>query len=43
LGNLTGIGGVVAWWERFHFNPCPSQKELEGITSVVEVDAQILA
>jgi uncharacterized paraquat-inducible protein A len=43
LGNLAGIGAVIARWERFHFNPHPSQKELEAIASVVEVDAQRLA
>ena len=50
LGNLAGIGAVIARWERFHFNPRPSQKELEAIAklcckqfaSVVEVDAQRL-
>ncbi|MEH2289568.1 TniQ family protein [Nostoc sp.] len=43
LGSLAGIGAVVARWERFHFNPRPSQQELEAIASVVEVDAQRLA
>ncbi|MEH2457856.1 TniQ family protein [Nostoc sp.] len=43
LGNLAGIGAVVARWERFHFNPRPSQKELEAIAFVVEVDADRLA
>lgn len=40
---MAGIGAVVARWERFHFNPRPSQKELEAIASVVEVDADRLA
>ncbi|NDJ24445.1 hypothetical protein GS682_22935 [Nostoc sp. B(2019)] len=43
LGNLAEIGAVVARWERFHFNPRPSQQELEAIASVVEVDADRLA
>ena len=43
LGNLAGVGAVIARWERFHFNPRPSQQELEAIASVVEVDAQRLA
>ncbi|MEH2280608.1 MAG: hypothetical protein V7K90_04575 [Nostoc sp.] len=42
MGNLAGIGAVVARWERFHFNPRPSQQELEAIASVVEVDADSL-
>lgn len=41
--SLAGIGGVVARWERFHFNPRPSQKELEAIDCILEVDTQILA
>ncbi|QLE40449.1 hypothetical protein FD723_08270 [Nostoc sp. C052] len=43
LGSLAGIGAVVARWERFYFNPRPSQKELEAIASVVELDADRLA
>jgi hypothetical protein len=43
LGNLAGIGAVVRRWERFHFNPRPSQQELEAIASVVEVGADRLA
>ena len=43
LGKLAGIGAVVARWERFHFNPRPSQQELEAIASVVEVGADRLA
>ncbi|PSB34853.1 TniQ family protein [Chlorogloea sp. CCALA 695] len=43
LGNLAEIGAVVARWERFHFNPRPSQQELSAIASVVEVDAKTLA
>lgn len=40
---MAGIGAVIARWERFHFNPRPSQQELEAIASVVEVDAERLA
>ncbi|MEH2172544.1 MAG: hypothetical protein V7K45_06675 [Nostoc sp.] len=43
LGKLAAIGAVVARWERFHFNPRPSQQELEAIASVVEVGADRLA
>lgn len=43
LGTLAGIGAVVARWERFHFNPRPSQQELEAIASVLEVDVHRLA
>lgn len=43
LGNLAGIGAVVARWERFHLNPRPSQQQLEAIASVVGVKADSLA
>jgi hypothetical protein len=42
LGQLAGIGAVVARWERFHLNPFPSTKELEGLAKVVGVEAQRL-
>jgi len=42
LGNLAGIGAVVARWERFHFNPHRSHQELEAIASLLEVDVQRL-
>ena len=42
LGQLAGIGAVVARWERFHLNPFPSVKELEGLAKVVEIEAQRL-
>jgi hypothetical protein len=38
LGQLAGIGAVVARWERFHLNPFPSDKELEGLAKVVGVE-----
>jgi len=43
LGQLAGIGAVVARWERFHLNPFPSQKELEALAGVVGVSAERLA
>jgi len=43
LGQLAGIGAVVARWERFHLNPFPSQRELESLTGVVGVSAERLA
>jgi len=38
----VGIGAVVARWERFHLNPFPSVKELEGLATVVGVEVQRL-
>ena len=42
LGQLAGIGAVVARWERFHLNPFPSEKELDGLAKVVGVETQRL-
>lgn len=42
LGQLAGIGAVVARWERFHLNLFPSEKELEGLAKVVGVEEQRL-
>jgi len=38
LGKETGLGAVIARWEKFRFNPRPSQRELEALASVVQVD-----
>lgn len=43
LGQLAGIGAVVARWERFHLNPPPSQTELAALAKVVGVSAERLA
>lgn len=43
LGQLAGIGAVVARWERFYLNPPPSQTELEALAKVVGVGADRLA
>jgi hypothetical protein len=43
LGQLAGIGAVVARWERFHLNPPPSAKEFEALAGVVGVSAERLA
>ena len=42
LGQLAGIGAVVARWERFHLNPPPSRKEFEALAKVVGVSAERL-
>lgn len=34
LGDLAGIGGVVARWERFHLNPFPRDNELNSLAEV---------
>lgn len=42
LGDLAGIGGVVARWERFHLNPFPTDKEFEALAEVVGVESVCL-
>ncbi|OUC12055.1 MAG: hypothetical protein B0A82_24465 [Alkalinema sp. CACIAM 70d] len=42
LGQLAGIGAVVARWERFHWNPPPSRQELEALAKVVRVSVEQL-
>ncbi|MEH2117238.1 TniQ family protein [Nostoc sp.] len=42
LGKLTGLGAVILRWEKFYFNPFPTQQELEALASVIGIDADIL-
>lgn len=42
LGKLTGLGGAIARWEKFRFNPPPSTKDLEALALVVGVTADRL-
>lgn len=43
LGKAAGLGGAIARWEKFRFNPPPSRKQLEALAKVVGVDADRLA
>ena len=43
LGKASGVGGSLSRWEKFRFNPRPSQQELESLTKVVGIDADRLA
>ncbi|MEH2046087.1 TniQ family protein [Nostoc sp.] len=43
LGKAAGLGGAIARWEKFRFNPPPSRQQLEALAKVVEVDADRLA
>ncbi|MBC6429793.1 hypothetical protein FM036_02570 [Nostoc sp. HG1] len=43
LGKATGLGGAIARWEKFRFNPPPSRQQLEALATVVGVDADRLA
>lgn len=43
LGKAARIGGAIARWEKFRFNPPPSRQQLEALAKVVGVDADRLA
>ncbi|MBH8566812.1 TniQ family protein [Nostoc sp. CENA67] len=42
LSKAAGIGGAVARWEKFRFNPPPSRQQLEALALVVGVEADRL-
>ncbi len=42
LGKAAGVGGAIARWEKFRFNPPPSRQQLEAVAKVVGVDADRL-
>jgi len=42
LGKMTGLGGAIARWENFRFNPPPSREELEALAVVVGVESDRL-
>jgi len=42
LGQKTGLGAVLARWEKFRFIPPPTQKQLEALAELIRVDAERL-
>ncbi len=42
LGKAAGIGAAIARWEKFRFNPPPSQQQLEALAKVVGVQTDRL-
>ena len=42
LGKAAGLGGAIARWEKFRFNPPPSWQQLEALAVVVGVGADEL-
>jgi hypothetical protein len=42
LDQIAKIGAVVVRWERFHFNPYPTQQEFEALAEVVGVEVERL-
>ncbi len=43
LGKAAGLGGAIARWEKFRFNPLPSRQQLQALAKVVGVDTDRLA
>lgn len=42
MGDLAGIGGVVARWEKFHLNPFPTEGEFQALAEVIGVGSDRL-
>ncbi|PSF33083.1 hypothetical protein C7H19_20520 [Aphanothece hegewaldii CCALA 016] len=42
LGQMAGIGAIIARWERFHLIPFPSDADLTALGEVVGVDGEKL-
>jgi len=42
LGKVAGLGGAIARWEKFRFNPPPSLEQLEALAVVVGVEGDRL-
>ncbi len=42
LGKAAGLGGAIARWEKFRFNPPPSRLQLDKLAVVVGVDVDRL-
>ena len=42
LGKMAGLGGAIARWEKFRFNPPPSPQQLDALAVVVGVEGDRL-
>ena len=42
LGRSVGLAGTIARWEKFRFNPPPTEQQLEKVASVVGVSLEQL-
>lgn len=42
LGQVAGLGAVLARWEKFHFYPFPTQEELQKLAKIVMLDSDRL-
>ncbi|MEA5596748.1 TniQ family protein [Rivularia sp. UHCC 0363] len=42
LGKVAELGGAIARWEKFRFNPPPSPQQLQSLAVVVGIDADRL-
>lgn len=38
MGQVTNLGGAIARWEKFRFNPPPVDKELEQLSELVQIE-----
>ncbi|MBL1179042.1 TniQ family protein [Pantanalinema sp. GBBB05] len=43
IGQKTGLGSVLARWEKFRFIPPPTQQQLAALAEVVRLDMEQLA
>jgi len=42
LATAAGLGAVIARWEKFRFNPPPSEQQLAALAVLVGVDVERL-
>ncbi len=42
LGEVAGLGAILARWEKFYFSPFPTPQELEKLATVVMLDVDRL-
>jgi hypothetical protein len=42
LGEMAGVGAIIARWEKFHLNPFPSDAEFAGVGEILGVTSDRL-
>ena len=42
LGDLAGVGAVIARWERFYLNPFPSKPEFAAVSDLMDITSDRL-
>ena len=43
LGKISELGGAIARWEKFRFNPSPNPQQLEALAKIVGIDVDRLS